>query len=75
MVRDGVIEVRAPMAGSVADILVRPGAQVTEDDEVLILESMKIQIPIRTPGAGTVREIQVSIGDAVQEDDLLMVLS
>jgi acetyl-CoA carboxylase biotin carboxyl carrier protein len=75
VVRDGVIEVRAPMVGSVADILVQPGAQVTEDDEVLILESMKIQIPIRTPGAGTVREIRVSIGDAVQEDDLLMVLS
>jgi len=72
--KEGVIEVRAPMVGTVADILVPPGAQVMENDELLILESMKMHIPIRTPRAGIVQEIRVSIGDTVQEDDLLVVL-
>ena len=75
MGRDGVIEVRAPMVGTVVDILVQPGAQVTVSDELLILESMKIQIPIRTPRAGTVREVRVNVGETVQEEDLLVVLS
>jgi acetyl-CoA carboxylase biotin carboxyl carrier protein len=73
--RDSVFEVRAPMVGTIADLLVQPGAQVTDDEELLILESMKIQVPIRTPRSGTVREIRVKVGDTVQEDDLLVVLS
>ena len=75
MIRDDVIEVRAPMVGTIVDILVQAGAQVADDDELLILESMKIQVPIRTPRAGTVREIRVNAGDTVREDDLLVVLS
>ncbi len=75
MNRDGFVEVRAPMVGTIVDILVRPGAEVADGQELLILESMKMHIPVRTPRAGTVREIRVSAGDTVQEDDLLMVLS
>ncbi len=75
MIRDGVFEVRAPMVGTIADILVQPGTQVTDHEELLVLESMKIQIPIRSPRPGTVREVRVSVGDTVQEDDLLVVLS
>jgi acetyl-CoA carboxylase biotin carboxyl carrier protein len=63
------------MVGTIADILVHPGAQVTDGEELLVLESMKIQIPIRSPRPGTVREVRVSVGDTVQEDDLLVVLS
>jgi acetyl-CoA carboxylase biotin carboxyl carrier protein len=48
---------------------------VTDGEELLILESMKIQIPIRSPRPGTVREVRVSVGDTVREDDLLVVLS
>ena len=63
------------MVGTIADILVQAGAQVTDGEELLVLESMKIQIPIRSPRPGTVREVRVSVGDTVQEDDLLVVLS
>ncbi|GAF89351.1 unnamed protein product [marine sediment metagenome] len=63
------------MVGTVVDILVQPGVQVTEDDVLLILESMKIDIPVQAPRAGTVQEVRVSAGDTVQEDDLLLVLA
>jgi biotin carboxyl carrier protein len=63
------------MVGTVVDILVQPGVQVAEDDVLLILESMKIDIPVQAPRAGTVQEVRVSAGDTVQEDDLLLVLA
>ena len=67
-------ELRAPMVGRIIEVMVQPGAQVGEEDEVLMLESMKMQIPITTPRAGTITDIRVKPGDTVQEGDLLLVL-
>jgi acetyl-CoA carboxylase biotin carboxyl carrier protein len=69
-----VAELRAPMVGRVVELLVQPGATVDPDTEVLVVESMKMQIPINAPASGTVREIRVNVGDTVQEGDLLLVL-
>jgi acetyl-CoA carboxylase biotin carboxyl carrier protein len=69
-----VAELRAPMVGRVVELLVQPGAAVDPDTEVLVVESMKMQIPINAPASGTVREIRVNVGDTVQEGDLLLVL-
>ncbi len=67
-------ELRAPMVGRIIEVMVQPGTQVEEEDEVLMLESMKMQIPITVPRAGTITDIRVKPGDTVQEGDLLLVL-
>jgi acetyl-CoA carboxylase biotin carboxyl carrier protein len=69
-----VEELRAPMVGKILEVHVQPGARVEEEDEVLLLESMKMQIPITAPRGGTIRDIRVNPGDTVQEGDLLLVL-
>jgi acetyl-CoA carboxylase biotin carboxyl carrier protein len=68
-------QVRAPMVGKVIEVLVQIGSSVGEDDELIILESMKMEIPILAPMAGTVQEIRVSAGDIVQDEDLLVTLA
>ena len=69
-----MFEVRAPMVGKVIEVLVQPGAQVAEDDELLLLESMKMEIPVAAPRAGVVEELRVRVGDTVQEADVLLTL-
>jgi len=63
------------MVGKVVEVLVEAGAAVAEEDELLVIESMKMEIPVAAPTAGTVTEIHVSAGDTVQEDDLLLTLA
>jgi acetyl-CoA carboxylase biotin carboxyl carrier protein len=70
-----VEELRSPMVGRIVEIMIQPGATVGEDDEVLLLESMKMQIPITAPRAGTLREVRVGVGDTVQEGDVLFVIA
>lgn len=62
------------MVGRIIEVLVEAGASVEEEEEVLVLESMKMQIPITAPRAGTIRELRVSAGTTVQEGDVLLVL-
>lgn len=68
-------EVRAPMVGRVVEVLVHAGATVAAEDELLILESMKMEIPVSAPAAGTIGQVHVSAGDTVQENDLLLTLT
>ena len=67
-------EVRAPLAGSIWSVLVEPGAKVEEDDELVVIEALKMENPICAPRAGTVKEVRVKKGDKVAEDDVLVVL-
>jgi acetyl-CoA carboxylase biotin carboxyl carrier protein len=53
---------------------VKVGDEVEEDDEVLILESMKMEIPIESIDDGTVVEIRTAEGASVKEGDVLLVL-
>jgi acetyl-CoA carboxylase biotin carboxyl carrier protein len=69
-----VIEVNAPMAGKVIDVKVKVGDTVSENDEVVILEAMKMELPIVATGSGTVKEIRCKKGDPVEADAVLMVL-
>ncbi len=64
----------AVMAGSVWKVLVQPGDQVEEGQDVVILESMKMEIPIAADFGGTVKEVKINEGDFVNEDDVLIVL-
>ena len=67
-------EVRAEIAANVWQVLVEPGAAVDEGDELVILESMKMEIPVPAPSSGTVSEVRVKPEDQVQEGDVLVVL-
>lgn len=67
-------EITANMAGTVLNVMVATGDTVSEGQEVLMLESMKMEIPVESQGAGTVAEIKVSVGDFVNEGDVLLVL-
>jgi len=66
------VDVKASITGNVWKILVKVGDAVEEDDEVAILESMKMEIPIESPDDGEVTEICVAEGDAVQEGQVLI---
>jgi acetyl-CoA carboxylase biotin carboxyl carrier protein len=67
-------EVEAIVTGNVWKIEVAVGAQVDEGDVLVILESMKMEIPVEAEVAGTVRELRVAEGQAVNEGDTIAVL-
>lgn len=64
----------AEMVGKVWKIEVTVGQDVQEDDIVVILESMKMEIPVMTPSSGKVKEIKCQVGQTVQEGDVLVVV-
>jgi acetyl-CoA carboxylase biotin carboxyl carrier protein len=66
-----VAEVRAEMVANVFKVLVSEGDHVDEGDTLVILESMKMEIPVLTEVAGTVTRLHVAEGDVIQEDDLI----
>ena len=68
-------EVLAPMAGKVIDIKVNVGDTVKEDDEVAVIEAMKMEMPIVTYSEGTVKEIKVAKGDSVEADQVLLIIA
>jgi acetyl-CoA carboxylase biotin carboxyl carrier protein len=69
-----VAEVEAHITGTVWKIECEVGEQVAEGDTVVILESMKMEMPVETEDAGVVREILCEEGQAVNEGDTLVVL-
>jgi len=64
--------VKSNMAGTVWKILVKPGDKVAAGTDVLILESMKMEIPITAESDGVVRAVKVKEGDFVNDDDLVV---
>ncbi|MHB8574426.1 MAG: biotin/lipoyl-binding carrier protein [Dehalococcoidia bacterium] len=68
------MDVKAPMVGKIIEVVVAPGSAVEAEDDLVIIESMKMEIPVAAPRAGTVRVVRVSAGDTVQEGDLLLTL-
>lgn len=69
-----MIEITAPMGGKIIDVKVKPGDVVSEDDEVIILEAMKMELPIVATGSGTVKEVRCNNGDTIEADAVLVVL-
>ena len=68
------LRVKSEIAGSVWKIEVTVGDQVAEEDPLIILESMKMEIPLLAPRAGRVTEILVNEGEAIAEGDVAVVL-
>jgi biotin carboxyl carrier protein len=65
------MNVEAEMVANVWKVLVEEGGTVAEGDTLVILESMKMEIPVLTERAGTVRELHVVEGEVLQEGDLI----
>jgi biotin carboxyl carrier protein len=65
------VQIKAELAGNLWKIVVREGQQVGVDETLMILESMKMEIPVNTPVAGRVAKIHVKEGQTVQEGQLL----
>ncbi|MGY2877070.1 acetyl-CoA carboxylase biotin carboxyl carrier protein [Marmoricola sp. URHA0025 HA25] len=67
-------QILAEMVASVLSVAVAPGDDVEVGDTVMLLESMKMEIPVLAERAGTVHEVKVVAGDVIQEGDILLVL-
>lgn len=65
------MDIKAHITGTIWKIEVTVGEEVEEDDVVIILESMKMEMPIEAPADGTITEILAKEGDAVQEGQVL----
>jgi len=65
------MKIIADVTGKVWKIEARPGARLAADDVILILESMKMEIPVTAPAAGTLRQLCVKEGEAVKEGEVV----
>jgi acetyl-CoA carboxylase biotin carboxyl carrier protein len=70
-----VAEVRAEMVANVWKVVATEGDQVEDGDTLVILESMKMEIPVLAEGPGTLAKLHVSEGDVIQEGDLIATIS
>ena len=66
------MQIKAELAGNLWKIVVREGQQVRADETLMILESMKMEIPVNAPNAGRVTKIHVREGQPVQEGQPLI---
>jgi len=66
------MQIKAELAGNVWKVLVKDGQAVAADETLIILESMKMEIPLNAPKAGRVTRVHVKEGDPVQEDQLVV---
>jgi len=65
------VQIKAELTGNLWKIVVREGQQVGADETLMILESMKMEIPVNAPQAGRVTKVHVQEGQTVQEGQLL----
>lgn len=69
-----MVEIRAEMVANVWKVLVAEGDTVADGDTLLILESMKMEIPVLTEDAGVIAKLQVAEGDVIQGGHLIAVI-
>ena len=66
-----IVDVKTEITGNVWKIVARVGQKLAEDEPIMILESMKMEIPVSAPEAGTVKEILVAEGDVATEGSVV----
>jgi acetyl-CoA carboxylase biotin carboxyl carrier protein len=69
-----VVNVKSEIAGNVWKIQAKPGDRIEFEGEIMILESMKMEIPVLSPKAGVIKEIRVSEGEAIAEGQLVAII-
>ena len=68
------MDITAPLSGRIVSINIEAGQSVEEDDEIIVIEAMKMETPIYAPADGTITDVLVSVGDEVDEDDVLAII-
>jgi len=66
--------VTVPMVGKIVAVSVKVGDQIKEDDQVAVLEAMKMEMPIVAPTAGTIKEVCVAPGQEVEAEAVIAVI-
>jgi len=66
--------VTVPMVGKIISVSVKVGDKIKEDEQVAVLEAMKMEMPIVAPVTGTVREIRVAPGQEVEAEAVIAVI-
>jgi oxaloacetate decarboxylase alpha subunit len=67
-------ELKAPLSGSVIEVLVSVGQKVNDGDPVMVIEAMKMETEVRANAGGTIQSIAIKKGDSIQADQSLMVI-
>ena len=68
------MDLKSPGVGKVLRVNLEEGARVARGEEIMVIESMKVEIPIKATAAGWVRELRVKVGDQVQRNAVLVVI-
>jgi biotin carboxyl carrier protein len=71
----GEFHLKAPMPGLIVTIPVEEGQQVEKGDDLVVLESMKMQNELKAPREGTITRVQVAPGDSVEQNQVLVILN
>ncbi|MGI6452128.1 MAG: acetyl-CoA carboxylase biotin carboxyl carrier protein subunit [Syntrophomonadaceae bacterium] len=64
----------SPLAGKIFEINIEVGQSVEEDDEVMVIDALKMENPVYCTASGIVKEIKVKVGDQVNEGDVLAII-
>ena len=64
----------APLAGKIIKVNIEKGTKIEEDDEIFIIEAMKMETPVFAPCDGIIKEVKSKKGDEVEEDDLIAII-
>ena len=67
-------EVLAPLAGKIVEVIATIGTSVAEDDELIVIEALKMENMVYASSQGAVKEVRVKKGDSVADGDVLMVI-
>lgn len=68
------MEIKSPSVGKVLRLSIEAGTQVARGTEVMVIESMKVEIPIKSNAAGTLKEFRVKAGDQIQRNAILAIV-
>jgi len=68
------MEIKSPAVGKVLRLSVEPGAQVSRGEEIMVVESMKVEIPIKANTGGRLKEFRVKEGDQIQRNAVLAII-
>lgn len=67
-------DVTMPMNGKVISVSVEVGQNISEDEDVIVIEAMKMELPVAAPSSGVVKEIRVKVGESYQVGDVVAVI-
>jgi biotin carboxyl carrier protein len=68
------MDIKSPAVGKVLRLSVEQGATLARGDELMVVESMKVEIPIKAPASGRMKEFRVKPGDQIQRNSVLAVI-